>query len=462
VARKRKSRSAKSKQQERRPCRASRRTNADWFRRLQNWLLPSDGIFAELKLHGNTGWMPRALVWLALFWSWSASPHVTDGFTQAMEWRQLSAGSLAVTTYQGFMKAIVRWTDRLLSVLWSVLHARMQEIAGNNWRVHDWLPIAFDGSRATAPRSKSNENALCAPNYGHGQTARYRRKKSKGMRRTKNERNPAKPQEPQVWMTILWHMSLRLHWRWKLGPSNSSERAHVMEMIDDGEFPENTLFCGDAGFVGYPLWTAIVERGLHFLVRVGANVQLPEREDGLSGSPPRRHRLLLASDGATGEAAPITSQIGESSNRKATDVDADECSATEAVDPQTDRHVLQNALGNRGRLSRSQTDARLRHAPLPQQPKAHGRTELVHHGDGGRRVIRAQRTAGPSGQTESRARSQKAQLGKHDACAAQLPDSPERRSATGRGPPITTASRGHRPLRAQILQAAPLPAAKPR
>jgi hypothetical protein len=241
---------------------------------MQEWLLPGDGIFAELKLHGHTGWLPRSLVWLALCWSWSECAHVTDGFAQAMECCQLLAGDSALTTYQGLMGALVRWTESLLSVLWPVMHLRMQEIAGKWWRVDGWLPIAFDGSRGTAPRSQSNEKALCAPSYGHGKTAKYRRKKSKGMRRRKNEKNPAHPQEPQVWMTMLWQMSLRLPWKWKLGPSNSSERAHVMEMIGAGGFPESTLFCGDAGFIGYPLWALINGMGMHFLVRVGANVQL--------------------------------------------------------------------------------------------------------------------------------------------------------------------------------------------
>ncbi len=63
-------------------------------------------------------------------------------------------------------------------------------------------------------------------------------------------------------------------WSWKLGPSNSSERAHVIELLDTGKFPKDTLFCGDAGFVGYPLWSEILGHGAHFLVRVGANVNL--------------------------------------------------------------------------------------------------------------------------------------------------------------------------------------------
>ena len=45
-------------------------------------------------------------------------------------------------------------------------------------------------------------------------------------------------------------------------------------MLNTRDFPENTLFCGDAGFVGYPLWSEILQRGAHFLVRVGANASL--------------------------------------------------------------------------------------------------------------------------------------------------------------------------------------------
>ncbi len=39
-------------------------------------------------------------------------------------------------------------------------------------------------------------------------------------------------------------------------------------------FPEFTLFCGDAGFVGYDFWQSIVDRGHSFLIRVGGNVRL--------------------------------------------------------------------------------------------------------------------------------------------------------------------------------------------
>ena len=73
---------------------------------------------------------------------------------------------------------------------------------------------------------------------------------------------------------MMWHMSLRLPWTWRLGPSNSSERGHVTEILKQEEFPEDTLFCGDAGFVGYDFWAAILDAEGDFLVRVGGNVSL--------------------------------------------------------------------------------------------------------------------------------------------------------------------------------------------
>ena len=103
-----------------------------------------------------------------------------------------------------------------------------KEIGGRYFRTHKWVLIAFDGSRSTAPRSIANEKAFCAPNYGHGTKAKYGKKKSKGLRRKRNKEHKTQPQEPQVWITMMWHMGLRLPWTWRLGPSNSSERRTLL------------------------------------------------------------------------------------------------------------------------------------------------------------------------------------------------------------------------------------------
>jgi hypothetical protein len=293
-------------------------TNHQHLQALREWFLPDNAIFSKLRFHGNSKWKPVCLVWLALCWAWCDARNVTDAFSEAVTACQQMFGVFPLSTYQGFMGALVTWTPRFMPLLCNVLQARMEQIGGKFWRIDGWVPIAFDGSRSTAPRTKSNEAALCAKNYGQGKTAKYRKKKSKGMRRKKNQKNKAQPQEPQAWITMMWHMGLRLPWRWRLGPSNSSERQHVLEMAQTDPFPKNTLFCGDAGFVGYPLWSSLLACGHDFLVRVGANVSLLTTQadcvfkkagKGLvycwpktvmqAGQPPLRLRLVQVALGKT-------------------------------------------------------------------------------------------------------------------------------------------------------------------
>jgi hypothetical protein len=199
---------------------------------------------------------------------------LTDAFSEARECCQKIFGCTPLKTYPSFIWALVTQTANFMPVLREIMHERMEQIGGKFWRVEGWVPIAFDGSRSSAPRSSANEKSLCAANYGKGKTAKYRKKKSKGMRRKRNKKNKATPPKPQAWITLLWHMSLRQPWSWRLGPSDASERDHVMEMVREETFPKNTLFCGDAGFVGYSLWARILEQECDFLIRVGANVNL--------------------------------------------------------------------------------------------------------------------------------------------------------------------------------------------
>lgn len=283
-------------------------SNRECLEKLLNWFIPDDGIFAKLRIHGNTGWTARKVVYLALLWSWSAASKVTDAFADSVKWFGRLWGVCPLTSYTGFMGAMVKWHFILIDLLGPVLHARMQEVGGRFWRFRKWLPIAFDGSRTNAARTKSNEKAFCAPNYGQSRTAEYRRNKRKkprtakqveaAKRKKKKAKTAAKietaraarkkksetvsesktqksvPQAPQVWITMMWHARLRLPWMWRLGPSNSNEREHVLEMLEQGQFAINTLFIGDAGFVGYPFWSAILKKKHQFLIRVGANVNL--------------------------------------------------------------------------------------------------------------------------------------------------------------------------------------------
>jgi hypothetical protein len=74
-----------------------------------------------------------------------------------------------------------------------------------------------------------------------------------------------------MWLTLFWHVGSGLPWAWRTGPSDSSERAHLEDML--GELPENSLITADAGFVGYDFWKTVLEKH-SFVIRVGGNVRL--------------------------------------------------------------------------------------------------------------------------------------------------------------------------------------------
>ena len=313
IRRKQSNRSRRTNKRQRQPV---RRKNKTEFKELVDWFIPQGELFAETAFHGNIKWNAEQLATEALIWSWQESKNVTDAFDQTLEICEDLGLRDTAKTYTSMMNALDRY-DRVLSDrLRERYQSLAEEVGGCYWRTDGWVLMGFDGSRITAPRTVSNEKAFCAPNYGKGERAKYGKKKSKGMRRKRNAENKPQPQAPQAWITMVWHMSLRLPWTWRLGPSNSSERGHVTEILEQEPFPENTLFCGDAGFVGYPLWTAILEAGGDFLVRVGGNVNLLSEQadikrcgDGIvlcwpkgkmhSGAPPLRLRLVRVKVGKT-------------------------------------------------------------------------------------------------------------------------------------------------------------------
>ena len=76
-----------------------------------------------------------------------------------------------------------------------------------------------------------------------------------------------------MWLTTMFHVGTGLPWDWRTGPSDSSERDHLRQMID--ALPAGALVTADAGFVGYEILEALIlESGRHLLIRVGANVRL--------------------------------------------------------------------------------------------------------------------------------------------------------------------------------------------
>jgi hypothetical protein len=251
---------------------AKQQINGKVLRAAVTWIV-NDESFENLKFHGNTKWFACDLIILAVLWVWSDHTTLTGAFAEAHRWSLRMLGRAALDSYQGLTGALVSVTSTLMPLLWERMQGLMERHAGEHWRVAGWLPLAVDGSRVSTPRTVGNEQAFCAATYGHSAMAKYRAKKRRrnGVPR---RRKQSQPPRPQIWLTLVWHMGLRLLWCWQTGRSNSSERAHLQDLLKTQTFPKKTLFCGDAGFVGYDFWRAIADRGHHFLMRVGSNVTL--------------------------------------------------------------------------------------------------------------------------------------------------------------------------------------------
>jgi Transposase DDE domain len=234
------------------------------------WLL-NDGMFANLSTHGNTSWQFASLVSLAVLWVWSDQSQLTAKFSHASQLSIKLFGKSALSSFQGLTLALVNKSGAIVPILWAHLHQRMEQVAGKHWRVGKWLPLACDGSYFSTPRTIKNEKAFSFKNYGQGKTSKSRKKWKNKKKRSKPLGAPIKP---QIWLTLVWHIGLKMPWCWKMAGAFVKEREHLKSILETMQFPTNTLFCADAGFTGYELWDAILRSGHHFVIRVGANVHL--------------------------------------------------------------------------------------------------------------------------------------------------------------------------------------------
>lgn len=267
-----------SRKNEKRSKKTSGPTNGDDLRRALDWIV-NDKMFAQVALHGNIKWQVAALVRLSVFWMWTPESSLVEAAKGAIACVKRIFGETAVNSYQALTNALNQYSDQILPILRTRLHGLMKECDEANFRVGLWLALAVDGSRLGVPRTLKNEREFCKPREMRRKGKKKTKKRGRHAKRTKStnrqkEHYDPQPVGPQMWLTLIWHVGQQLPWCWKTGPSYSSERHHVMEMLEDLEFPENTLFCGDAGFVGYDFWRAIHDKKHYFLTRVGGHVRL--------------------------------------------------------------------------------------------------------------------------------------------------------------------------------------------
>jgi hypothetical protein len=246
----------------------SLRFNHQYLRCALDWLLRT-AVFSPLNFRADCTWTAQPLAAAALLWAWSDEATLVERFHAARRivqclftLQQEPAGS-----YQAFTKLLRRWTSTFVAVLQTALRERMQTALAARWRCHGFAMFGVDGSRIELARTRSNEAAY-AP------ARKPKRKRCKRSRQSAAAR-AKKAHSAQLWLTTLWHAGTGLPWDWRIGGCDSSERAHLLEMLSS--LPPDALVTADAGFVGYDFLQAILASDRNFLVRVGGNIRLLQK-----------------------------------------------------------------------------------------------------------------------------------------------------------------------------------------
>ena len=268
-----------------------------------DWLT-DDADFAGVHFRDTCTWSPRSLTCAALLWAWSAEAALTERFTAARKIVVVTLGlrTLTAATYQAFLKLLRAWTAVLAAVTVTALRRRMQADLADRFLVTGYAVFGVDGSRLELPRTASNQAGF-AP--------RSKPRRRRGATPAAGAAAAKKADSPQMWLTVMFHVGTGLPWDWRTGPSDSSERDHLRQMLAD--LPADALVTADAGFAGYATWKAVLDSGRQLLIRVGANVRLlkglgyvreragwvclwPDRE-AARHRPPLVLRLVVAAGG---------------------------------------------------------------------------------------------------------------------------------------------------------------------
>lgn len=186
------------------------------------------------------------LCWIMM--GWSIQGQLTERFREGYEllscmfYQRRRCGGI----YQGLTRATQRVGMTVFADFWYCLRQTIPKRVGTAWTWYGWTVFAVDGSRVDAPRTKRNERPL-------GKAGRDKT-------------------HPQWWITRLIHLPTKMMWDWRQGPGNSSERAHLREMIPS--LPSSSLLVADAGFGGFDLLWRLSNGKVAFLVRCGGNTTL--------------------------------------------------------------------------------------------------------------------------------------------------------------------------------------------
>jgi len=206
-------------------------------------------------------WRLLALLLVCMMSTFGHAKAEKDRFEEARAYyvAMYPRGKRPGKTLEGFLAALGRLPRYLFKAVQPVLRQRVAKILDRVWYVDGWIPFGVDGSRLALPRYATLER-----HFGTAGTGDF----------------------PHLWVTSVVHLSTGVPWSWRFGRSAASERHQFCHLVPT--LPQRSLVMADAGYVGYEVWETLIKHGRHFLIRLGANVQVyadyevrPDFEEGL-------------------------------------------------------------------------------------------------------------------------------------------------------------------------------------
>ena len=193
-------------------------------------------------------WPLHTLVWVLLSISWCAGESQEERFATAQavyvacHQRSRRPGE----TLAGFLKALARLPLPALRALSRGVRDQIGRQLLDSLRVNGWALFACDGTRSECPRSAELQQRL--GEAGKSDSA------------------------PMAYITTLVLLPAGLLWSWALGKGTANELNHLRRLL--GTLPTRALIVADAFYLGYDLFTAIMQARASFLVRLSSRVCL--------------------------------------------------------------------------------------------------------------------------------------------------------------------------------------------
>jgi hypothetical protein len=229
-------------------------------------------------------WTLQPLVWTLLAMTWCLGGSEGECFATARAFcvacrsKQRRPGR----SLQGFQKALAKVPMKVLRALAHGLRSLLADRFLDVVRIGGFVPLACDGSRLQCPRAAQLQRWF-------GEAGKT-------------------DSPPMMYLSALVLLPLGLPWSWRWGKGTASEHDHLRRLLPT--LPDKALIVADAFYQGYDLYTAILQAGASFLVRLSSRsclyterrIPLKNFHEGLvyywpekmreQGKPPLHVRLL--------------------------------------------------------------------------------------------------------------------------------------------------------------------------